>query len=64
MNLKAVYEKWEAETIAEGKKEKSLEIARRLLTKQMSLAEIAELTDLTIEQIQELHGPGAAVTHR
>jgi hypothetical protein len=68
MNLKAVYEKWEAETIAEGKKEGKketrLEIARRLLTKQMPLAEIAELTDLTIEQIQELKNPGAAVTHR
>jgi hypothetical protein len=62
MNLMPAYEKWEAEKIAEGEKRgeksgeanRSLEIARRMLVKNMPIAEIMELTDLTIEQIQEL----------
>jgi hypothetical protein len=37
-----------------GATNKSLQIASRLLKKQMSLVEIAELTDLTVEQIQGL----------
>jgi hypothetical protein len=39
-----------------GEKDKSLQIASRLLDKQMPIAEIAELTDLTIKQVQELQG--------
>jgi hypothetical protein len=66
MSLTPAYEKWEAEKIAEGqkigeksgkklgKREQSLQIASRLLKKRMAIAEIAELTDLTIEQVQEL----------
>jgi predicted transposase/invertase (TIGR01784 family) len=54
MNLMPAYEKWEAETIAEGEKRKSLQIAQRMLKKKTAIAEIAELTGLTIEPIQAL----------
>jgi hypothetical protein len=62
MNLTPAYEKWEAEKIAEGEKrgeklgktDRSSQIASRLLKKQMPIAEIAEVTELTIEQIQKL----------
>jgi hypothetical protein len=58
MNLMPAYEKWEAEKIAVGEKRgetnRNLEIARRMLSKNMPIAEIIELTDLTVEQIQEL----------
>jgi predicted transposase YdaD len=37
-----------------GARDRSLQIAGRLLKKRMPIAEIAELTDLTIEQVQEL----------
>jgi predicted transposase/invertase (TIGR01784 family) len=66
MNLMPVYEKWEAEEIAEGEhrgrklgltegeQSKGIAIARRMLTKGIPLAEIAELTELTIAQIQAI----------
>lgn len=54
MNLMPAYEKWEAETIAEGEKRKSLQIAQRMLKRKIAIAEIAELTGLTIEPIQAL----------
>jgi predicted transposase/invertase (TIGR01784 family) len=62
MNLAPAYEQWYAKTIAEGEQRgeargeqvRSAEIARRMLGKQMPLSEIAELTGLTIEQLQIL----------
>jgi hypothetical protein len=72
MNLTPAYQKWKAEQIAEGEKRgekrgemrgkkrgetnRSLKIASRLLKKQMPIAEIADLTELTIEQVQKLQG--------
>jgi hypothetical protein len=58
MNLMPVYEKWEAEKIAEGEhrgeQSKGIAIARRMLTRGIPIAEIAELTELTILQIQSI----------
>jgi predicted transposase/invertase (TIGR01784 family) len=58
MNLAPVYEQWYAKTIAEGKKRgdqsRSIKVARRMLSKNMPLEEIAELTDLTLAQIKRL----------
>jgi hypothetical protein len=66
MNLMPVYEKWEAEKIAEGEHRgrklgltegeqlKGIAIARRMLTRGIPIAEIAELTELTILQIQSI----------
>jgi predicted transposase/invertase (TIGR01784 family) len=39
---------------AEGRDERSLEIARKMKAKGKSIQEIAELTDLTIEEISRL----------
>ena len=38
----------------EGKKEKQIEIAKRLLKKNMSIEEIQEITDLTKDEIEEI----------
>jgi predicted transposase/invertase (TIGR01784 family) len=70
MNLAPAYEQWYANTIAEGeqigitkgeqigitkgKQVQSIQTARRMLSKNMSVEEIAELTDLTIAQIKTL----------
>jgi predicted transposase/invertase (TIGR01784 family) len=62
MNLAPAYEQWYAKTIAEGEQRgevrgelvRSTEIARRMLSKNMSLQEIAEFTELTIEQLKML----------
>lgn len=62
MNLAPAYEQWYAKTIAEGEQRgeargeqvRSTEIARRMLSKNMPLQEIAELTELTIEQLKML----------
>jgi predicted transposase/invertase (TIGR01784 family) len=58
MNLAPAYEQWYANTIAEGEQigitKGKQETARRMLSKNMSLEEIAGLTDLTIAQIQAL----------
>jgi predicted transposase YdaD len=58
MNLMPVYEKWEAEKIAEGEhrgeQSKGIAIARRMLTRGIPIAEIAELTELTMLQIEAI----------
>jgi predicted transposase/invertase (TIGR01784 family) len=58
MNLAPVYEQWYEKTITEGEQrgitKGKQETARRMLNKNMSLEEIAELTDLTIVQLQAL----------
>jgi hypothetical protein len=58
MNLAPAYEQWYTKTKEEGKQEGitegKQETARRMLSKNMSLEEIAELTDLTIVQLQAL----------
>jgi predicted transposase/invertase (TIGR01784 family) len=62
MNLAPAYEQWYAKTKQEGKREgitegkqvQSIQTARRMLNKNMSLEEIAELTDLSLAQIQAL----------
>jgi predicted transposase YdaD len=58
MNLAPAYEQWYAKTIAEGEQRgeetRSAQIAQRMLHKNMAFQEIAELTGLTIEQIQML----------
>ncbi len=62
MNLSPAYEQWFAKTIDQGKQEgeqigivkEKYGVARRLLSKNMPLAEIAEVTDLTIAQLQAL----------
>jgi predicted transposase/invertase (TIGR01784 family) len=40
--------------ITEGKQAQSIQTARRMLSRNMSLEEIAELTDLPIDRIQAL----------
>jgi hypothetical protein len=70
MNLAPAYEQWYKKTIAEGKQigitegkqigitegkqAQSIQTARRMLSKNMPLEEIAELTDLPLTQIQSL----------
>jgi predicted transposase YdaD len=66
MNLAPAYEQWYAKTIAEGEQRgeargeargefvRSTQIARRMLSRNIPLTEIAELTELTIEQLQIL----------
>jgi predicted transposase YdaD len=58
MDLAPAYEQWYAKTIAEGEKmgdqSRGIKIARRMLSKNMPLEEISELTDLTITQLQAL----------
>lgn len=66
MNLAPAYEEWYTKTkqegitegkqlgITEGKQVQSIQTARRMLNKNMSLEEIAELTDLPLAQIQAL----------
>jgi hypothetical protein len=66
MNLAPAYEQWYAKTIAEGEQRgeargeargeqvRSAQIAQRMLSKNMPLSEIAELTGLTIEQLKVL----------
>jgi predicted transposase/invertase (TIGR01784 family) len=62
MDLAPAYEQWYEKTIAEGeqkgitkdKQAQSIQTARRMLRKNMPLEEIAELTDLTLVQIQTL----------
>jgi predicted transposase YdaD len=50
MDSAPAYEQWYEKTIAEG----CIKVARRMLRKNMPLEEIAELTDLTIVQLQAL----------
>jgi hypothetical protein len=52
MNLMPVYEKWEAEKIAQGEQSKGITIARRMLTRGIPIAELTELTILQIQSIQ------------
>jgi predicted transposase/invertase (TIGR01784 family) len=70
MNLAPAYEQWYAKTkqegkqegrqegrqegITEGKQVQSIQTARRMLGRNMSLEEIAELTDLPLDRIQAL----------
>jgi hypothetical protein len=62
MNLAPAYEQWYAKTmqegkqigITEGKQVQSIQTARRMLGRNMSLEEIAELTDLPLARIQAL----------
>jgi hypothetical protein len=66
MNLAPAYEEWYAKTIEEGKQKgkllgitegkqvQSIQTARRMLGRNMSLEEIAELTDLPLARIQAL----------
>ena len=37
-----------------GKKERNIEIAKKLLRKNMPIEQIAEITDLTVEEIRKL----------
>jgi predicted transposase YdaD len=50
MNLAPAYEQWLQQT----REDTQLEIARRMLRKNMPLAEIAELTGLAIATLQSL----------
>jgi predicted transposase/invertase (TIGR01784 family) len=43
----------------EGRQEKQIEIALKMLRKQLDLETIAEVTGLTIEQIQQLQSQAA-----
>lgn len=43
-----------AEGEAKGEKNKSIEIAKNLLTKQMDIKDIADVTGLSIEEIEKL----------
>ncbi len=54
MNLAPAYEQWYEKTKQEGKQEQSIRTARWMLSKAISFEEIAELTDLTVTQIQSL----------
>jgi predicted transposase/invertase (TIGR01784 family) len=62
MNLAPAYEEWYAKTkqegeqlgIIKGKQAQSIQTARRMLSRNMSLEEIAELTDLPLDRIQAL----------
>jgi predicted transposase/invertase (TIGR01784 family) len=62
MNLAPAYEQWYAQTIEEGKQlgmgegeqVRGIKVARRLLQRNMALEEIAELTELTLVQIQAI----------
>jgi hypothetical protein len=54
MNLAPAYEQWYEKTIAEGEEVRGIKIARRMLSKNMPLEEIVELTDLTLAQIRAL----------
>jgi predicted transposase/invertase (TIGR01784 family) len=58
MDLAPAYEQWYEKTIAEGKKRgdqsRSIKVARQMLSKNMPLEKIAELTDLTLAQIEGL----------
>ncbi|NJM48968.1 MAG: hypothetical protein HC860_24720 [Alkalinema sp. RU_4_3] len=58
INLSPAYEEWRNQTLAEGQrigvKDGISKVALRMLRKQMPLAEIAEMTDLTIAQLQAL----------
>jgi predicted transposase YdaD len=54
MNLSPAYEQWYAKTIEEGAQRERNKTARRMLQKKMLLAEIIELTGLTLEEVQAL----------
>jgi predicted transposase YdaD len=58
MNLAPVYEEWLAKTLAQGEAQgeqtKGIKIARRLLSKNMPLEEISEITELSIAEIQAI----------
>ncbi|MGI4776143.1 MAG: Rpn family recombination-promoting nuclease/putative transposase [Janthinobacterium lividum] len=51
--LKKAEAKGKAEGIAEGKAERNIEIAKKLLEKNYSIADIADLTGLSIKEINE-----------
>ena len=48
------YRQGEEKGKAKGKTERSIEIAKRLLKKQMSTKDIAEVTGLSLEEIENL----------
>ena len=52
--LDAAKSEGKAEGRAEGKEERSLEIARKMLSKNHPIDEIAEFTNLSVEAIQNL----------
>ncbi len=49
MNLMPVYEKWEAEKIAEGEQSKGIAIARRMLTRGIPPDWLTKLQDAAVE---------------
>ena len=53
--MSSIWKEVEDEGIAKGKSERSSEVARNLLVKnKMSEAEIAEVTDLSLEEIGKI----------
>ena len=54
MDLAPAYDKWLQETLAQGREETQIAIARRLLQRNMPLDEISECTELPIEVLQTL----------
>jgi hypothetical protein len=60
MNLAPAYDKWLQETLAQGREETQVAIARRLLQRNMPLDEISECTGLAIEVLQTLRSDDSA----
>ena len=48
------YKQGRKDGITEGEENKSIEIAKNLLTKQMNIKDIADVTGLSIEEIEKL----------
>ncbi len=62
MNLSPAYLKWKEETLNEGiqigeqrgKEEAKVDVALKMLAAGMDLSQIAQLTELTLDQIRQL----------
>jgi predicted transposase YdaD len=54
MNLESAIKKHDEEVREESRRERDLEVARKALAKGMSPQEVAELTDLPLEEVQKL----------
>jgi predicted transposase/invertase (TIGR01784 family) len=52
MSLAPAYEKWLKETLDQGRQEGQVEVALRLLQRNMAIAEVAECTGLSISQVE------------
>nr|WP_240510132.1 Rpn family recombination-promoting nuclease/putative transposase [Virgibacillus profundi] len=55
-DLKRFYEEAQARGIERGNKQKAIKVAKQLLLKGMSPADIAEITELSIEEVEKLKG--------